>query len=122
MSAFKLGKMTLGSLFKKPETVLYPFEQKAAPAGRKGHIVNDVNCCILCGICSKRCPTDCISVDKPNRTWTINHFQCVQCGTCVRECPKSCLAMDPALPAVARTKADEIVRVPVAEKVKKPSE
>ena len=33
MGSFKLGGMTFGSLFKKPETVLYPFEQKPAPAG-----------------------------------------------------------------------------------------
>ena len=36
MGGFKLGKMTLGSLFKKPETVLYPVEKKEAPAGLKG--------------------------------------------------------------------------------------
>ena len=36
MGAFKLGKMTFGSLFKKPETVLYPFEKKPQPEGLKG--------------------------------------------------------------------------------------
>ena len=49
MGSFKLGGMTFGSLFKKPETVLYPFEQKPAPAGLKGHIENDASACILCG-------------------------------------------------------------------------
>ena len=29
MGSFKLGGMTLGSLFKKPETLLYPAEQKS---------------------------------------------------------------------------------------------
>ena len=56
MGGFKLGKMTLGSLFKKPETVCYPAEKKEAPAGLKGHIVNDVSVCIVCGICQRRCP------------------------------------------------------------------
>ncbi len=28
MGSFKLGKMTLGSLFKKPETVMYPLEKR----------------------------------------------------------------------------------------------
>lgn len=69
MGGFKLGKMTLGSLFKKPETVLYPVEKKEAPAGLKGHIVNDVDVCILCGICQRRCPCAAIVVEKPNRKW-----------------------------------------------------
>ena len=82
MGGFKLGKMTLGSLFKKPETVLYPVEKKEAPAGLKGHIVNDADVCILCGICQRRCPCAAIVVEKPNRKWTIDRFRCVQCGTC----------------------------------------
>ena len=28
MGSFKLGKMTLGGLFKKPETLMYPVETK----------------------------------------------------------------------------------------------
>ncbi len=96
MSEFGLGRMTFGSIFKKPETVLYPFEKKPAPAGLKGHIVIDVNQCILCGICQRTCPCDAITVDKPNRSWEINRFQCVQCGSCIRACPKKCLSMDPA--------------------------
>lgn len=116
MSVLKLGKMTLGGLFKKPETVLYPFEKKEPPAGLKGHVVNHVESCILCGICAKRCPTSCIEVNKAERCWTIDRFQCVQCGTCVRECPKHCLEMDPAYTPVARQKSSETVHVPPAEK------
>ena len=80
MGSFKLGKMTLGGLFKKPETLMYPVETKTPPAGLKGHVVNDVDRCILCGICQKRCPCAAIVVDKPARTWTIDRFRCVQCG------------------------------------------
>ena len=40
MGSFKLGKMTLGGLFKKPETLMYPVETKTPPAGLKGHVVN----------------------------------------------------------------------------------
>ena len=78
MGSFKLGGMTFGSLFKKPETVLYPFEQKPAPAGLKGHIENDASACILCGICAKSCPADAIAVEKKERTWAIDPFRCVQ--------------------------------------------
>lgn len=119
MSAFKLGKMTFGSLFKKPETILYPFETKPTPEGLKGHITIDTSLCILCGICMKRCPTNCIEVTKPNRTWSINRFQCVQCGTCARECPKHCLSMDPNYPKVSREKSVETIQVPEQTKAPK---
>ena len=103
MGGFKLGKMTLKSLFSKPETVLYPIEKKTPPAGLKGHVTNDVEICILCGICQKRCPAAAIEVDKAARTWSIDRFRCVQCGSCVRECPKQCLAMEPTYePPAAR--------------------
>ena len=112
MGGFKLGKMTLGSLFKKPETVLYPVEKKEAPAGLKGHIVNDVDVCILCGICQRRCPCAAIVVEKPNRKWTIDRFRCVRCGTCVLECPKHCLSMEPGWPAPSKEMCTESVDVP----------
>ena len=51
MGGFKLGKMTLGGLFKQPETVQYPAQVKTPPPGLKGHVENDVAHCILCGIC-----------------------------------------------------------------------
>ena len=116
MGGFKLGKMTLGSLFKQPETVLYPLEQKAAPAGRKGTITLLPETCILCGICEKRCPCNAITVQTKERTWAINHFQCVQCGYCVSECPKKSLAMDPGIPHISTKMEPEVV--PVPEQVK----
>lgn len=95
MGSFKLGKMTLTSLFKKPATVCYPLESKPAPTGLKGHIENDMNLCILCGMCQRACPADAIEVDKKAGTWSLDPFRCVQCGSCVRCCPKDCLSMVP---------------------------
>ena len=64
MGYFKLGKMTLKSLFKRPETIRYPYETKPPVEDLKGHVENDIVECTLCGICAKRCPTGCITVDK----------------------------------------------------------
>ena len=104
MGVFHLGGMTAGSVFKKPETTCYPFETKQSPEGLKGHVVNDIESCILCGICSKRCPAGAIDVDRNARTWTIDGFQCIQCFVCVLECPKKCLSMDTAYTAPAGKK------------------
>ncbi len=112
MGGFKLGKMTFGSLFKKPETVLYPVQTKQPPAGLKGHIEVDVATCILCSICQKRCPCGAIEVNKKGRTWAIDHFRCVQCGSCALECPKGALVMEPTYAAVSRTKSVDVVEVP----------
>mgnify|MGYP003219767190 CR=1 FL=1 len=38
MGSFKLGKMTLRSLFGKPETVMYPLEKRDIPAGHRGTV------------------------------------------------------------------------------------
>lgn len=112
MGGFKLGKMTLKGLFKEPETVQYPAQKKEPPAGLKGHVENNVDDCILCGICAKRCPCGAIQVDKPARTWSIDRFRCVQCGSCVRECPKKCLAMEPTYAAPATIKSIRVCEVP----------
>lgn len=116
MGSFKLGGMTFGSLFKKPETLLYPFEKKEPYAGLKGHVVNDVSGCILCGMCQKACPCKCIEVDKAARRWEIAPFVCVQCGSCVRACPTKCLSMDPEYTPVAASKHKCGFSVPEKEK------
>lgn len=116
MGAFKLGKMTLSSLFKKPETLLYPLEKKIPPKGLKGHIVIDVDTCILCGMCQRSCPPDAIVVDKASRTWSVNPFRCIQCGYCTTVCPKNCLSMDPAYWAPSTQKDGEVFAIPEKEK------
>lgn len=109
MGSFHLGKMTFGSLFKKPETIQYPAQKRFVPEGLKGHIVINIDDCILCGICVKRCPTGALTVDKPAGTWSIDRFRCVQCGNCVRECPKDCLSMNPAYAPPATKKSIDVV-------------
>ena len=116
MVAFKLGTMTLGSIFKKPETIQYPVQKKEPPAGLKGHIENQVENCILCGICQKRCPAGAITVDKATSAWSIDRFRCVQCGSCVRECPKGCLVMEPTYAAPATAKGIDSFTVPERKK------
>lgn len=102
MGSFKLAGMTFASLFRKPETLLYPQQRKEPYPQQKGHIANDADACILCGMCQRVCPCDCIVVEKKEHRWEINPFSCIQCGSCVRACPVKCLTMQPeCTPAVA---------------------
>lgn len=116
MGSFKLGGMTFGSLFKKPETTLYPVEKKAAPQGLKGHIHNEVTECILCGLCQRTCPCQTIVVDKRNLKWAIDPFMCVQCGSCVQACPKGCLHMMPTYTPVSTAQFCNVFDVPDPKK------
>ena len=77
----------LGSLFKKPETVLY-LRAETGPGGLKGHIENDAERCILCGICAKSCPADAIVVEKGAHL-AIDPFCCVQYVYCGARLPSA---------------------------------
>lgn len=111
MGSFKLGGMTLKSLFSKPETIMYPMQERYKPEGLKGHIAIDVETCILCGICEKTCPCNSIKVDKAANLWSIDRFSCVQCGACWRECPKGSLTMEDTYTPPALEKTIEEVKV-----------
>lgn len=97
MGTFKLGKMTLRSLVHKPATVRYPYEKRELARlfpHLRGHVVNDIDTCILCGMCQRACPVGAIAVDRKGGDWTIDPYRCIQCSNCVHECPKKCLSMD----------------------------
>lgn len=84
----------LGSLFKKPATKGYPFVQREYPERTRGSIVIDIDGCIFCGLCEKKCPSSAIKVDRNAGTWSIDRMGCVQCENCVVGCPKKVLSTD----------------------------
>ena len=91
---FKFAGTILGSMFKKPSTLMYPVvprEWQERTRGAVGIVGED---CIGCGICAKTCPTNAIEVDKNAGSWTIQRMQCIQCSGCVDACPKKCLTME----------------------------
>lgn len=116
MSIFKLGKVVMTSLFKKPATLMYPVIPREWQERTRGHISIVEKDCILCSICSKRCPTHAIKVDREGRTWTINRMDCVQCGSCADNCPKKCLTMENQYSAPSAVKTIEVHDIPVVEK------
>ena len=88
----------LSSLFKKYSTVDYPAKPKVNDKTVRGIIENEIEKCIFCGICQKKCPTGAITVDKPIKKWEIQRFACIQCGCCTELCPKKCLTLTNTLP------------------------
>jgi len=96
MAVFKLGKTIMRSLFKKPATLMYPVVPRNWEERTRGHIENDIDDCIFCGICQKKCPTNALQVNKNKKSWTIERMACIQCSCCVEVCPKKCLTNENA--------------------------
>ena len=90
MAFVSFKKTILRNLFSKPYTRK---AEKEYPEGTRGHVENDMDVCILCGLCSIKCPTHAIKVDKAAKTWSISPMSCIQCRCCVDNCPKKCLSM-----------------------------
>ena len=76
MGAFKIAKTVLKSAFKKPATLMYPVVEREWQERTRGSIDIEADKCILCGICSKRCPADAINVDRKGGKWEIHRMQC----------------------------------------------
>lgn len=90
MALAGFNKTVLSNLFSTPKTRKV---EKEYPAGTRGHVENDMDLCILCGLCSIKCPTHAITVDKNEKTWSIRPMSCIQCRCCVDNCPKKSLSM-----------------------------
>jgi formate hydrogenlyase subunit 6/NADH:ubiquinone oxidoreductase subunit I len=92
--ALGMTKNLLKNLFSRPATLMYPkTAAKKFPATR-GHLENDMDRCILCGSCQRKCPCVAIQVDRLARKWELDVFRCISCGCCVEACPVKCLRMD----------------------------
>ena len=93
MSIFSMTKTLCKSILHGPYTVQYPLKPKEKYERTRGRIEIEINDCIFCGMCSRRCPTGAITINKPNQTWSIERLSCIQCNYCGEVCPKKCLHM-----------------------------
>ena len=108
MAQLTIGKIIARSALSKYVTRLYPFVKRAPYANTRGHIVNDINDCIFCSLCQKKCPTGAITVAKAEKMWAIDRMKCIQCGACTDACPKKCLSMHQQYSAPSSVKSIEI--------------
>lgn len=85
-----LGRITK-NIFTKPATRKYPFVKREAFENTRGCIDADMSECILCGICSKKCPSGAIEINKNEKAWRLNPYKCIVCNVCAEACPKNCI-------------------------------
>ena len=102
-------KTLFKSLGSKAPTHTYPYAPMPKAPIVRGHVEIDIDSCIFCNICARKCPTDAIAMDKKGKEWEISHFQCIMCSECVDVCPKKCLYMRPELPPASDVRTKEKV-------------
>jgi len=90
-------------LFRKPQTLRFPFEGKEPAARCRGFHLNDLETCTGCANCADICPNQAITMidmpeieaepaDKGERP-QIDYGRCCFCGLCVDICAPGCLSL-----------------------------
>jgi ech hydrogenase subunit F len=83
----------LRNLVSRPATRRYPSEIRPRFAGARGTIDFDVDTCVFCMLCARRCPAAAITVSRDDRYFAIEQLTCIACGVCVDVCNKDSLSM-----------------------------
>ncbi len=79
------------NLTRKSATRMYPTQVREPFADVRGELYNEIDQCIFCGTCARKCPSQCITVEKQTGLWKCDPFACIYCGICVDTCPTNCL-------------------------------
>jgi formate hydrogenlyase subunit 6/NADH:ubiquinone oxidoreductase subunit I len=82
------------NLFSRPATLRYPAVPLEPVAGARGQVLLNLEACVYCGLCARKCPCVAISVSRDLKQLALEQLKCVSCGLCVDACPKRCLSMD----------------------------
>lgn len=104
--------VTARYMFRPAETTTLEYPHKKIEIGPnyRGRLMNDVERCIVCELCAKVCPTNCITMDweiGKDKSRILHNFDidmtiCLYCSLCTDVCPDStndeegvkCLTMD----------------------------
>jgi formate hydrogenlyase subunit 6/NADH:ubiquinone oxidoreductase subunit I len=100
--------------FKQPAgsvTLKYPYESIPVPDVGRYRLHNEIDDCIVCDLCAKICPVNCIEIEAIKATeemgitsdgtrkrlhaavFNIDMAKCCFCGLCTVVCPTDCLTM-----------------------------
>lgn len=91
---FDMLGVIIKNLITKPATRRYPFEKRKDIKGTRGSIDVNIERCIFCKLCERKCPPDAIVVNKEEKSWELDRYRCVICGECVKICPVQCIDMN----------------------------
>ena len=105
------------SYFKQKDGVVttrYPYESIPVPDNGRYRLHNEMEDCIVCDLCAKVCPVNCIAIDPIKSTveigktsdgstrriyaatFDIDMAKCCYCGLCTTVCPTESLTMTKA--------------------------
>jgi len=116
MGAFKMARTVLRSMFEKPATLMYPVVEREYPERTRGSVDIDEEQCILCGLCSRRCPAKAIETKRNTGEWIIHRMKCIQCGECIAVCPKECLSKNSKYTEPGAEKVVDVFEVSTVKK------
>jgi len=104
-------RVTFGYSVSKSITERYPDEEKWVPYRRFRGVHNlwrdeeGRELCVACELCSRICPTDCITVipteddtgrgiaDRVPKVWDVDLSRCLFCGYCEDACPTTAIRL-----------------------------
>jgi ech hydrogenase subunit F len=86
-------RRSLRNLVSRPATRRYPTEVRPRFAGARGTIEFDLDSCVFCGLCVRRCPAVALSCSREEKWFAIEQLRCIACGVCVDVCNKNSLSM-----------------------------
>ncbi|RKR82563.1 formate hydrogenlyase subunit 6/NADH:ubiquinone oxidoreductase subunit I [Mucilaginibacter gracilis] len=92
-------------------TIQYPSQQLPVPEVGRYQLDVEIDDCIVCDLCAKICPVDCITIESIKATeligltsdgspkrihaakFDIDMAKCMYCGLCTVVCPTECIVM-----------------------------
>ena len=92
-------------------TVQFPKEKMPIPEVARYQLDVEIDDCIVCDLCAKACPVDCITIESVRATdvigktsdgsvkrlhaaqFDIDMAKCMYCGLCTVVCPTECIIM-----------------------------
>ena len=120
-------KVAISQLFSKPSCEMYPFVPKEAAHRYRGRIAYDADKCIGCGMCTRVCDGEAITIvkepveDGERITLTFNLGTCTFCANCADFCPKKCIELTSDYHMVATKEEDLLVSGSHIQIKKKPA-
>ncbi|MGO9308508.1 MAG: 4Fe-4S binding protein [Spirochaetia bacterium] len=90
--------VVLGSLFRKPATMKYPYAPFRMPDRFRGSPSFNADLCNGCKLCVRDCPSGAITITKVGEKRfdeTVDLGRCVYCGQCAETCPRKVITMTP---------------------------